>query len=127
MLLGSQASRNVQVTVVTTPLNGGYLRIYGAPRPSAPEAPVTTQTLFAELRFGNPAFGDPSNGVAVANGIAPETNVRASGMPIWFRAFAADGTTAILDGDVPGDLVPSATNLIQGGSLAVTSLVYSRP
>jgi hypothetical protein len=119
--------RNIEVMVVTTQLNGGYLRVYGPPRPSSPEVAVTTQVLYAECRFGSPAFANPLNGTAAANTIAPETNVPVTGVPIWFRAFAADGVTAVLDGDMVEDLVPSQAELAQGGSFSVLSLLYSRP
>jgi hypothetical protein len=111
----------------TTLLNGGYLRIYGAPRPPAPEVAVTSQVLFAELRFGTPAFGFPINGVATANPFAGAAAILAGGFPVWFRAFAADGTTAVLDGDIDEDLILDQPVLAQGGTFSVTSLVYERP
>lgn len=126
MIEVSANNRNIEVMATTAALNGGYLRIYGAPRPLAPEVPVSTQTLFAELRFSSPAFASPVQGGAQANPLAPDTNVRASGVPAWFRAFAADGTTAVLDGDIPDDLDPTIQHLVQGGSLAVSSLLYRR-
>lgn len=126
MIEVSVAARNVEVMATTARMNGGYLRVYNGARPAAPEDPVTTQTLLAELRFSSPAFGNPVNGAAVANPIAPETNVRASSTPTWFRALEADGTTAVLDGSIPADLTPDHAGLIQGGSMAVSSLLYSR-
>jgi hypothetical protein len=119
--------RNIEVMVITTMMNGGYLRVYGGPRPTAPEVAVTTQVLFAELRFSNPAFGTPVAGTATANAITPETNARASGVPVWFRVFGSDGTTAVLDGEMYADLVPDQSHVTQGGSLSVSSLLFSRP
>lgn len=127
MIEVSADARNVEVMATTARMNAGYLRVYGAPRPASPEVAVTSQTLFAECRFGSPAFGDPTNGVASANPIPPETNVRASGRPIWFRAFASNGVTAVLDGDMYIDLVPDEPQLVQGGSFSVLSLTYARP
>lgn len=126
MIEVSVDARNVEVMATTARLNGGYLRVYNGARPAAPEVPVSTQTLLAELRFGLPAFGNPANGTATANPIAPETNVRASSVPTWFRTLEADGSTAVLDGSIPADLTPDHAGLIQGGSLAVSSLLYSR-
>jgi hypothetical protein len=122
----SVSARNIEVMSTTRLLNGGYLRVYGAPRPAAPEVAVTTQTLYAECRFGSPAFGNPTDGVAAANAIAPDPDVSATGIPTWFRAFASDGATAVLDGDMGTDLVPNQEQVVQGGSFSIVSLAYSR-
>jgi hypothetical protein len=127
MLEVSVNARNVEVMATTTQMNGGYLRIYGGSRPSAPEVAVTTQVLFCSLRFGNPAFGFPEDGTATANPFEGAADILAGGFPVWFRAFAADGTTAVLDGDIGSDLVLSQPVLAQGGTFSVTSLTYSRP
>jgi hypothetical protein len=127
MFLSTQAIRNVQASVITALLNGGYLRIYGAPRPAAPEVAVTTQLLFAELRFASPAFSAPADGVAVANPFGGSVSILQSGIATWFRAFQSDGATAVLDGDVGEDLILSQPVLAQGGSLSVTSLTYELP
>jgi hypothetical protein len=118
--------RNLEVMTATRQMDGGYLRVYGAPRPASPEVAVGAQTLFAECRFGSPSFGNPTNGAASANPIAPETNVRATGVPVWFRVFMKDGATAVLDGDMFSDLVPDQGQLVQGGSFSVLSLQYIR-
>lgn len=119
-------TRNLEVMTATRQMDGGYLRVYGAPRPASPEIAVGAQVLFAECRFSSPSFGNPTNGAATAKSIAPETNVRATGVPVWFRVFAQDGTTAVLDGDMFSDLVPDQGQLVQGGSFSVLSLQYSR-
>lgn len=111
----------------TALLNDGYLRLYTGPRPAAPEAPLTTQLMFVEVRFGSPAFRSPVNGVATANPFAGAGTVLLSGTPIWFRALASDGTTAVFDGDVGEDLLLSLPSLAAGGTFSVTSLMYSRP
>jgi hypothetical protein len=127
MLEEAQNVRNVEVMATTGLLSSGYLRIYGAPRPAAPETAVTSQVLFVELRFDIPAFGTPTDGTAIANPFQGAASVLATGLPTWFRAFAADGTTAVLDGDIGEDLILDHPTLAQGGSFSVTSLVYSRP
>jgi hypothetical protein len=127
MLFQSVDSRNIQVMALTALLDGGYLRVYGAPRPPVPEDAVTSQVLFAELRFATPAFEAPTDGSATANEFPGAVSILAGGFPAWFRAFAADGTTAVLDGDIGEDLILDQPVLAQGGTFSVTSLVYSRP
>lgn len=88
---------------------------------------MTTQVLFAELRFASPAFTVPVDGVANAYPFAGAVSILQSGVPLWFRGFQADGTSAVLDGDIGADLVLSLPVLAQGGSLSVTSLTYELP
>jgi hypothetical protein len=126
MLAVSTNTRNVEVMATTASMNGGYLRVYGAPRPPAPEVAVTSQVLFVELRFATSAFAPPVNGVAQVTTI-PAGAILASGMPTWFRAFAEDGVTAILDGDIGEDLDLSQSRIISGGTFSVVSLVYYIP
>ncbi len=126
MILVSVDARNVEVMATTVRMNGGYLRVYGAPRPAAPEVAVGAQALFVELRFAALAFEIPVNGVAQATLLPDSATILSSGVPVWFRAFEEDGVTAVLDGDIGSDLVLSGSALSHGGTFSVVSLTYGR-
>lgn len=81
-------------------LDGGFLRLYGGPQPAKPSITANDDAKLAELRFGNPAFGPAKSGLLTANPIAPDIKARATGKANWFRCFAADGATAVMDGSV---------------------------
>lgn len=78
----------------------GYFRIYDGEQPYNAETQLSGQTLLAELRFGDPAFGPADDGVAYANAITPENAAIAAGTATWFRVFKANGNTKLWDGSV---------------------------
>jgi hypothetical protein len=96
----STISINASTDAITALCNSGYLRIYGGVQPDSPEESVTGQTLLAELRFAEIAFEGSLNGVGVANNIVSDISNKNSGKATWFRVFASDGSTAILDGSI---------------------------
>lgn len=108
--------------------DGGLLRIYDGSKPAQGDTAIGAQTLLAELTFGTPAFGSPSGGTITANAITSDSSANASGTATWFRAFKADGTTAVFDGTVgvSGCDVNLATDVIGAGAVvAVTDLTVS--
>ena len=96
----SDAAVNARAALLGSMLDGGYLRLYSGRQPIGPEMPVGGQIKLAELRFGDPAFKAAVSGMITANPIAPDKKAAATGKATWFRCFASDGTTAILDGSV---------------------------
>lgn len=95
----ASAAVNAEANAVGALLNGGLLRIYDGTQPANADTAVSTQTLLAELTFGNPAFGAAVGGVATANAIDPEGNAPAGGAATWFRCLSAAGGS-VLDGTV---------------------------
>lgn len=104
-------------------LNNGYLRFYDGSQPSGTNSLITTQNLLATARFNATAFQAATNGVASANPITSGQVVTA-GTCTWFRAFAADGTTAHWDGSVGtsnADCIVPTTTFTEGVTVTVTS------
>lgn len=99
-------------------------------KPASPQA-VATGTLLATNNFSNPAFGNFSNGQALANPIADDTDVDATGVCGWFRIYDRDNG-AVIDGDVTvtgggGDIEFDNVDFIKGGTVTITSLQAVMP
>lgn len=108
----------------------GYMEIRTDTKPSSPQV-AAVGTLLATLAFSNPAFGNFTNGTAVANAIADDTNVDANGTASWFRIYDRDGN-AVMDGDITltgggGDITFDNINFIAGGTVTITSLTATMP
>jgi hypothetical protein len=120
---------NAQASATGALCDGGYLRIYPAPRRAllddAPAGP-----LLAELRFAAIAFGDPVNGVITANPITAEDAALASGDAEWFAAVSADGETQVFDGSIgitESNLVLPTVTIPAGIRIEIDSLTYTQP
>lgn len=103
----------------------GYAEFRTTTKPANPQT-AAPGTLLATVRFSNPAYGTFSNGRAVANPIASDENVAASGVCGWFRVYDCDGTP-LWDGEVTitgggGDIEFDNINFIQGGTVHLTEL-----
>lgn len=96
----SMYAANCQLDAVADLLDDGFLRVYAGERPSSPDVPVKSQTMLAEMRFGTPAFKPADNGVLRAAQMKNDPSAASSGKPTWYRAFARDGKSAIIDGSV---------------------------
>lgn len=99
-------------------------------KPASPQA-VATGTLLATNNFSLPAFGNFSNGQALANPIADDTDVDATGVCGWFRIYDRDNG-AVIDGDVTvtgggGDIEFDNIDFIKGGTVTITSLQAVMP
>src|SRR5947199_8880521 len=93
----SDTAANAEADALAALANAGFLRIYDGTQPSNANTDVTDQTLLAELRFSDPAWGSASAGVIAANAITPDDNAKARGMASWYRILMADGITALWD------------------------------
>lgn len=87
------ALRNARLDAITAAMDAGSgaakLRFYTGPRP-ATGAAITTETLLAELTFGNPAAGSASNGVLTFNAITDDSSADATGTAAWARVLDSD-------------------------------------
>jgi hypothetical protein len=124
----ANAAVNAEADNVCALLNDGYLRIYDGTQPATADTAVSTQTLLAELRFGNPAYGAAAAGVATANAITSDSDANATGTATWFRALKSDGSTSVYDGSVGSsgcDLNLNSAAIQIHAAVAVASLTYT--
>lgn len=109
--------------------NNGYLRLYTGPKPADASTAITTQTLIVEHRFASQAFGTASNGTVTASAIA-NSAATATGTVSWFRCFASDGTTVLMDGTVAAagaaDLKVDAVDLGTGVTNRINSFTITQ-
>lgn len=96
----SEEAQNVQLDALAPLADDGYIRLYDGEQPATPNTAVTTQTLLAELRLGNPAFGAAVGGIITANPIADDSDANATGTVSWFRVLKSDGVSPLWDGSV---------------------------
>lgn len=123
-------ARNVQLDALRVLLDGGFLRIYDGAQPASPDTAITTQVLGAELSLGNPAFGAAVNGVITANAITADASANATITATWFRAFKADGTTAVIDGSVgtsASNLILNSTSIVATAPVSVSAWTHGLP
>ena len=126
----SNTARSSAADAVVDLADDGYIRIYDGSQPANPNTAIVAQVLLAELRFGTPAFGAASNGVATANAITGEDSALATSTATWFRVLQSDGTTVLWDGTVGtsgADLNLNSTSISTGGTVAITSMTYTQP
>ncbi len=117
-----------EANAVAALLNNGWLRLYSGSQPSTADEAVSSQVVLAELRFGNPAFGSASDGVAAANAIAGDASANATGTATWFRCFKSDGATPVFDGSVGtsnSNVVLNSAEISAGAQVDVTSFTFT--
>lgn len=113
-------------------LDNGYLRIYdstgGTGQPATVDTAIGSQVILAELRFANPSDAGAANGVITFSTITSDASANATGTATWFRAFKADGTTAVWDGSVStasATLNLNTTSIVSGAAVSITSLTFT--
>lgn len=122
------ARRNAMLDNLAAQFNTGFLRVYDGTQPANADTSITSQVLLAELTFNATAFGSSSAGVATANAIVSDSSANASGTASWFRCFASNGTTVLLDGSVgtgTHDLVLNSVSIASGATVAVSAFTLS--
>lgn len=126
----SNAAADAEGDALAPLFDNGYLRIYDGAQPATPDTAVSTQTLLAELRFGNPGISTSANGVLTGAAITDDSSANASGTAAWYRALKSDGTTPISDGSVGTsgcDLNLNSTAISAGAAVSVTSFTHTIP
>jgi hypothetical protein len=124
----SSLARTAAAEPVLGLLNAGRLVLFAGERPHDPDTPAPVQHGLVQLRFGQPAFGTLVSGLAEANPITPGT-AEASGEASWFRCFAADGQTAVLDGSIgtdpeTADLTLNSVLIEAGATVSIAGFTY---
>jgi hypothetical protein len=125
----SNAAANPMGDALARLLDNGFLRIYDGLQPASGNVAITTQNLLCELRFAATSAPATAAGVTTFSAIAAAT-VAKSGTAAWFRAFKADGTTAVYDGTVDivantPNITVSSTSFVQGATCTVSSLTFT--
>lgn len=120
----SELAANVQLTALSRLFDGGFLRVYTGPRPQSPDEPINEQRLLAEVRFSSPAFRKPKNGYVRSREIEPDPHAapEGDGEASWYRVFAADGETALIDGTVgthDADMLVSSTTIQRSAKFSI--------
>lgn len=95
----SYAAANAQAAALAALAAGGSLVIYSGVQPATPETFIGASVPLARFALGTPAFGAPVSGQLTLNTPTPAT-ILATFAAGWFRVFAADGLTALFDGNV---------------------------
>lgn len=133
MALNTQLSNlavNTMADAIGNLFDDGYLRIYDGAQPANADTAITTQTLLAELRFGNPACGSAVAGVLTFNAITPDSSANATGTASWARCLKSDGSTVICDGSVglsAANFILSALGITLGQAVAIDSGSFTVP
>jgi hypothetical protein len=127
------ATRNALADLIDDLINGGasggLIRIYDGTQPASANDAITTQTLLAELTFGDPAFGAASVGVITANSITGDSSANATGTATWARIVDSNGTT-IFDCDVGtsgATINLNSVSLVTGAPVSITSFTITVP
>jgi hypothetical protein len=132
----TQAAAKASLDALTALLNGGgYIEIRTGAQPATANT-AASGTLLGTLPLTNPtAFGaatTASPSVATANAITSDTSADNSGTAGWFRAYTS-GAAAVIDGNITttavgtGDMLLDDTNIVAGGTIAITSWTISKP
>ena len=91
---------NAMLDSIRASYNNGYLRFYNGTKPATCATALSGNTLGSEHRFASVAFpSSASGGTIVAASISTDPSADAGLTPIFWRAFASDGTTVLSQGD----------------------------
>lgn len=125
---------DAKLAAVTTACNSGFIRIYSGTEPATANTALSGNTLLAELTFAATSFGAPttsgSDRMITANTITQDSTADADGTATFFRAMQSNGTTTVFQGTVGTSgqqLNLSATNIVSGGVVSITSMTYTQP
>lgn len=125
----STAARNAQLDAIATSIgSAGKLRIYTGTRPTNVGTAISGQTLLAELTLNTTVAAAASGGVLTFNAITQDSAADSTGTAAWFRIFQADGTTAVIDGDVGtsgSDMNLNTTSIAAGGPVQITNFTIT--
>lgn len=125
----SVASRNLSLNAALDVLDGGFLDIYDGAQPATVATAITTQVKLVRCQLGSPAFAAASSGSKTANAIA-DAIALADGTPTWYTLRKSDETRVHENTVGAGESLVFAngvTQIVQGATVAIDSLVISEP
>lgn len=121
----SVTDRNGSLQLMGDRLSGGTVRFYDGAPPAGPDAALSGNTLIVQCALSNPACATPSSGSmsfnAIGNGI-----VAAGGTPTFARFMRSDGVTAVVDMDIPTEIVLSKSTWTAGELFAGPTITWSQ-
>jgi hypothetical protein len=130
--LATAAADNM-LNSLRTALAAGRIRVYSGTEPTTSDTALSGNTLLAEFSFGSPAFNASTTSGAdrgiTATAIASTTAV-ADGTATFFRVWDTAGTVPYYQGTVGTSgqqLNLSATNIVTGGTVTISSLSITMP
>lgn len=118
----SEQTQNAAIKAITDLHDGQSMNIYsaGSGVPASIKVALTDQTLLASFSLPTPAYGAPSNGTAIAEGVDPATGVAAGNV-----AFARIGThTQLVLGE---DFTIDDAEAAIGKVMNITSMAFTQP
>lgn len=128
----SIAGRQAALDAITAKINvggAGNLSIYSGTQPATPDTGATG-TLLVSCALSTTSFGATnSSGVATANAITAG-NPGNNGTAGYFRIYAGNGTTAVVDGTVGvsgADLNLGSTTISTGVPVSISSFTLTHP
>jgi hypothetical protein len=117
--------RNARADAITTFAGTtAKLSIYSGTQP----ATGGTATTQLSQHTCNATFAPAASGGVLTLNAISNVNAGASGTASWFRLFKTDGTTIVMDGTVGTsgtDLVLNTTSIVNGGPVAISSVVLT--
>lgn len=129
----STAAADAMLTTLGTSLNSGTVVIYSGTEPTTADTALSGNAVLATLTFGATAFGAPTasgaDRVITANAITQDSAADADGTASFFRAFTS-GAAVRYQGTVGTSgqqLNLSATNIVTGGVVSISSLTITMP
>jgi hypothetical protein len=129
MAIGMNSTlRNNRLNDITSRAGANaILRIYSGTRPATGGAETT---VLAQLTCNATFAPGASGGVLTLNAISSDTSANATGAATWFRIYASDATTHVLDGSTTatgggGDMQLDDVNIVLGGTVAISSGTFT--
>jgi len=118
--------RNTMLDAITSLAGASCLiNIYDGTRPATGG---TATTLLAQLT-GNATFAPAaSGGVLTLNAITQDSSANATGTATWFRIYASNGTTHVMDGNVGtsgSDLNLTTVSIVTAQPVSISSFVIT--
>lgn len=117
------ATRSAMVTALTDLLDGGHVEIRTGSGPADPDD-AATGTLLADIPLATPAFGAPTNGVALADAAAAETTGITDGTAGWYRAYSS-ADVPVIDGS--SDMTLTTSSITTGSPVGIISWSVTMP
>ncbi len=134
----SQAAAQAALDALLAKINvggAGVIKIFDGTIPANCEA-ANAGTLLATLTPSATAFpasatnASPRGAKATANAITSDTNAAAAGTAQYFRAYAHDGTTCVIQGNcgtASTDMILNTTSIAAGSTVSCSSWAVTLP